>query len=354
MIPQKEAVQLLDQVLADLISPNRDLKSVLRRCQHACRLLDWDAPQSWFDQELNGYQSLKDLPPYRKIRGRLVWKPKGAACEIAKWLASEILHGSEPEDAAKEETTLEITANIDWLLVASQTGYSKITGQTKYAQLSPGHEKVLLHQQKVFTAAAFSAIVAEIERAAFDFASKAYKQLRYGNVLTDIWTEYRKQVDRSLHQLGFSDHLGAIHSGLKLDNPESWRAAVFECRNLLHDVAKFLWQDPRPTYDLLPSKGDDGKLQVTQDKVINRLSAYLHQKRTSRTRRRFLSDEAERLGASIRSLVAVQNEAHEPIHKEDARSCALATYFILGELVIRTDMKPIREYRELSGSRESP
>jgi hypothetical protein len=354
MTPQEEAIQLIGQVLDDLISPNRDLKSILRRCQHACELLSWDAPQSWFNQELNGYHDHEDLPSYRKIQGRLVWKPTGSASEKLNWQISATIHGLEPKDAAEEDATLKIVAGIDWLLGEAQRGYTEITDQTRDGWLRSKHRKLPLQRERVFPAAAFGTVVAEIERGAFDFASKAYVQLRYGNVLTDIWADYRKQVDGSLHQLGFSDYLDAIHSGLQSDNPESWRSAVLECRNLLKDVANFLWQDPRPTYDLLDGKGADGKLQVTQDKFVNQLNAYLHQKGLSGTRGRFLRDEAERLGASIRSLAAFQAEAHDPMRREDARSCALATYFILGELVIKTDMEPIETHGEPSDNKEPP
>ena len=41
--PQEEASQIFSEVLRDLTSPNPDIKLVLRRCQHACQVLNWQA-----------------------------------------------------------------------------------------------------------------------------------------------------------------------------------------------------------------------------------------------------------------------------------------------------------------------
>jgi hypothetical protein len=81
-----------------------------------------------------------------------------------------------------------------------------------------------------------------------------------------------------------------------------------------------------------------------QGKFGNRLAAYIHQKRISGTRGSFLRHEAERLADSIYSLITVQSEAHDPVSLEDARSFAIRTYFVVGELVTRTDMQPVLQY----------
>lgn len=346
MTPQEEAGQILAQVINDLTATGRDLKVILRRCQHVCELLDWHPQESWFHQEMNGYYAQTPLPVYRKIHGQLVWEPKGSFYNQVQWGSEAMVYGLEPDDVAKEDTLLEVQAGIDWLLNAAQYGYREITGETKHGWLRSSRREILLQRVKVFPAANFATSVAEIEKNTFDFASKAYVQLRYGNTLGDIWIDYRRRVDAALQQLNFFNHLEAIRSGLQSDNPESWRSAVFECRNLLDDVAKFLWRDPRKTYEHLPGDGPNGKLKVTQDRFANRLSAYLHQKGLRGKQGQFLRDEVERLAASIRSLIALQSKAHKPISREDARTIALATYFILGELVIKTDMKPIEAYVE--------
>lgn len=55
------------------------------------------------------------------------------------------------------------------------------------------------------------------------------------------------------------------------------------------------------------------------------------------------------MAMSIRSLIELQSQAHGPVMKEDARSVAIATYFILGELVTKTDMQPIEKCGQPQG-----
>ena len=87
------------------------------------------------------------------------------------------------------------------------------------------------------------------------------------------------------------------------------------------------------------------KLVVTPDKFANRLRAYLHQKGLHGTAGgQFLRDELDRLATSIRSLIAFQSKAHDPVGRDDVRSVALATYFPVGEIVFRTDLQPIETY----------
>lgn len=207
---------------------------------------------------------------------------------------------------------------------------------------------------KIVEAATFARIVEQIEHLVFEFASSHYSTLRYGNVLSDVWLEYRRKVDLALGSLGLATHLEVVELGLQSDNPSQWRAAAFACRNLLNDVANHLWQDSRKTYQHLESEvdGHRQKMDVSQGKFANRLAAYVHQRGLRGTSGRFFREEVERLAVSIRSLIAFQSEAHEPITKEDAQSVALATYFLLGELITRTDMVPIEQYSDPASGME--
>ena len=47
----------------------------------------------------------------------------------------------------------------------------------------------------------------------------------------------------------------------------------------------------------------------------------------------------------IETLNELDSKAHDVITLHDARTAAIGTYIILGELVTRTDMKPLIEYQ---------
>jgi hypothetical protein len=61
-----------------------------------------------------------------------------------------------------------------------------------------------------------------------------------------------------------------------------------------------------------------------------------------------MRDEVERLATSIRSLIAYQAEAHQPIAKVDAQGVAVATYYLVAQLATRTDMQAVVEYGDPS------
>jgi hypothetical protein len=206
----------------------------------------------------------------------------------------------------------------------------------------------MLERVKVIDAATVQATRNTIEHFTFEFASKRYAQLAYGEALADIWQGYRRVVDEAIAKLNFGDHLSAIQSGIQSTNPQDHRNAVFGCRNLLEDFAEYLWRDPRETYTPLQGDGEGGKLKVTRDKSANRLSAYLHQKGIAGKQGKYHRDEFERLAVSLRSLIGVQSQAHADISLQDAQSIAIATYIAIGTVANLTDLEPIEQYRDLT------
>jgi hypothetical protein len=169
--------------------------------------------------------------------------------------------------------------------------------------------------------------------------------LRYSDALTGILSKYRSSVEDALQRLNLSEHLAAIQAGIQSPNPAEWRSAVFSCRNLLSDLAGLLWQDSRSTY--IHIRNDKGQeISVTPNAFSNRLGAYLHQKGIHGKSIGYLRTESERLAASIRSLVEFQGKAHDPMTLEEAETVASGTFFLIGEIALKTDLEPISQYGE--------
>lgn len=347
-MPQNEAINILAEIVNELTASAHDIKSVLRKCQHVCELLGWETQKSWFHQELNGYDANSPLPAYRSIPAQRIWEPGAEFVKKVYWQTDMMFGNISKEDAFVENVTIDIRAGIDWLLGAAKGGYRNPLGETKEGWLRS--KKITLQRVEVSPPTNFSQLIAEIEKGTFDFISRAYAQLRYGNILGDIWADYRRKVDAALQSLNLGKHLDVIKGGLTSDNPELWRTAIYECRSIFEDLADYLWQDQRKTYKYLPGLGPDGKpkgeLAVTKKDYKNRLRAYIHQKGLGEKYRKFIQDEVDRLATSISSLISLQSRAHRKMGKQDAQSIAIATYYVLGELVTRTDMQPVKEYTE--------
>lgn len=341
--PQDEAIDILKEVLGNFFSRVVDLKNVLRRCAHVCEILNWSEQLAWFQNELFGYPSGVELPWHRKaIRGRLDWLATGGINTVLnKVIEDEHRLGEKPT----EYTEMEVWAGIDWVLSASQSGYVESTGRKSSQYISFRHESVETKEVKVYDKHVFQTILSNIENLVFSFVSKSYAVLCYGDVLQDIWQGYRTKVDEQLIPIGFGGHLDTIRTGLASNNPQDWKTAMWSCRDILSDIATYLWQDPRETYEYLSGKGKGGKLRVTQSNYVNRLGAYLHQKAITGKTRAYLHAEMERIYHSIQTLNELDSKAHGVITLNDARTVAIGTYIILGELTTRTDMEPIIQYQ---------
>jgi hypothetical protein len=73
----------------------------------------------------------------------------------------------------------------------------------------------------------------------------------------------------------------------------------------------------------------------------------MHHKGLTGTVGAYLRSEMERVYSSIGALTELANTAHgEPNPADDARTVALGTFFVLGELVQRTDMVPVTHYSD--------
>lgn len=345
MNPQDEAISILSKVLQDLISPKRDLLTILRQCQHICEILEWPQPKTWFQQELNGYPPDSNLPPHRRILGIKKWEYEGPHLGTINFTNTSTRFISDAIKDIEEPDILEVRAGITWLQGASQLGYNEIVPETRNSQSLSTKESGRFHQVRKFPSANFTYSLTQIESQIFDWASSNYVSLNYGKRVFGIWERYQTNVESALQRFNLINHLAVINGGIGSDNPESWRTAVFECRNLLNDLANQLWQDTRDTYIRLPGKGPEKKLDVRQGNYANRLAAFLHQQQITGKEGEFLRGEGERLADSIRSLISLASMAHNPIEKSLADTIVLFTYFLIGELSIKTDLSPIHEYK---------
>jgi len=123
-------------------------------------------------------------------------------------------------------TTMDVWQGIDWIRSAAEWGYSESTGKKSSRYISFQHQNVETEQLRVYDKNVFQIILTNVENLVFNFASKSYSILCYGDALQDIWQAYRTKVDEQLVSIGFGGHLDTIRTGLNSDNPQNWRAAM--------------------------------------------------------------------------------------------------------------------------------
>jgi hypothetical protein len=340
--PQDEAIDTLKGVLSDFFKASTDIKSVLRRCAHVCQILGWNGQLTLFQHELYGYPSEVALPWYRKdIKGYTKWHTLGGIDVVIDGVVADMFSiRVEPTTY----TTMDVWAGVDWILSAAESGYVESTGKKSSKYTGVRRKRINIEQLHVYDKQAFQVIVNNIENSVFNFVSESYSILCYGDALQDVWEAYRAKVEGHLVPIGLGKHLDTVRKELSSNNPQDWRAAMWTCRDILHDLAAYLWQDPRETYEHLPGQGKGGKLEVTESHYVNRLGAYLHHKGITGKTGAYIRAEMERIYHSIDTLSELDSKAHDVITLADVQTAAIGTYMILGELVTRTDMKPVTDY----------
>lgn len=334
---EDEAVVLLKDVVSRLSTPEGDIGSALRTCLHVCNMVGWQAAD-WFAQEIDGYQDASKAPPHRHVVAQESWR-----ADTTHGIIDQVV--TQFRSAKREESKQipwVLTAGIDDLLAYAEKGVIVRTGETEERWSDTSKEALDGRMSTIVDASQGQRCVRNLRNIVFNWASQNYAALRLGNAATEIWHQYRAEVDEFLGRMDLSGHVSAITEGLGSDEPQRWRQAMWSSRDLLHDVADRLWKDPRKTY--LHLTDDEGApIEVTSDKFVNRLMAYSHQKGITSTP----GDALRTQWARLRSLNSLASSAHEEtaVTHEDASLTFFAIYMLLGELVLRTDCQPVEDYK---------
>lgn len=335
---QAEAAEILRDIIERLSQQNRDIIIVLRKCIHVCNLLKLDTEKLWFEAELHGYRPDQVLAWYRHVQAQRYWRPLGAY-DLVQTTVEQVLEGT--KDASNEPYELRTSAGE--LTQYADKGLYFPTGKEELRWSSHQRRDITGQEVLGISGTTISAVLRHLEDDVFGWGSSAYSVVAFGQAASDIFASYRGLVDAKLTQIGLTSILDQISSGLGANQAQAWREAMYSCRDLLHDLAKYLWRDPRATYANLLDD-DEKPIAVTDEKYINRLIAYLHAKGVVGTPGEYFRAEWRRLA----KLNAFASRAHdaEAVTLEHARSVAIAVYIAVGEIVNRTDMRPVVNYVE--------
>lgn len=345
---QQEALRLLDGVVKAFTTGQQNLEVCLRSCRHACEILGWTESKSWFDRQLIGYSDGAEVDDFRAIRGLTRWAVRGtsfAATSAVGLVRSHTPGYSAVKHLQDQPCKFNVTADVRMIQTATVTGYVNLTGET-YSHPPGQASGIVWEEAQVFQGSAFEHVLDLMSGYTFEFASREVAVLKYSDVLTGIWAQHLQAVEKFLVSVDMRQALDAIRLNYQSGSSETLRTAAFACRNLIEDLSRLLWQDPRESYLPLPGTAKGEGLLVSKDRYVNRLKAYIHQKSVGTNPRKFYEDEVDRLGASFRSLAAVQGQAHGGVSDEDARIIILGTFFLVGALVLKTDMQPVTHYED--------
>jgi hypothetical protein len=157
-----------------------------------------------------------------------------------------------------------------------------------------------------------------------DFATNAYYQKTFDNVAESIFDNYKSDIDNLIAESSGDvlNQIPSVINRLSEGNSESISQALNTCRRIIDSFANYIFPATDNTIEI-----GGNTLSLKQDKVLNRINAYIHQNLTSDSRkkklRQNLSNLYERVSAGV----------HSDVDAYEAKSLFFNTYLLLGELL---------------------
>jgi len=248
----------------------------------------------------------------------------------------------QPPELRPRATTVPLWSPVADLLAVKEQGYRNPTGETKEVYISFSKKSVMAEQVCVIKPITIKRAVEAITNRLYELASRGSIVVRYGEAVSSTLDNYIALVDDKLLSLGIEEYLLAAYRDLSHEDQASWQSAMMDCRNCIIQLASILWQAPQLTHPVLTdAKGQP--MSLAADKVKNRLKAYIYEKLASRSQRKYLIRQAERLTSLLYDLYELLSKAKSTATYEQALSALINTYVFLGDLVIHTDMEPVPE-----------
>jgi hypothetical protein len=172
----------------------------------------------------------------------------------------------------------------------------------------------------------------------YDFALKKMITLKFGNAAEGIFDLYSSVVNNYLNSLSTGNVLkiDAIQDSLDEHNPEKLSQAVTSCRRLLDSVSTDLFFKVAKDSKSKIFKSSTGKdLDISGDHYLNRLSAIAEIITNKSGKNTLVGSSVIYLCDIIENINDEQCKGvHKSISIDEARSCVLLTYSILGNLLI--------------------
>ena len=174
-------------------------------------------------------------------------------------------------------------------------------------------------------------ILAQVKGALYNYVLTIYNKLVYGNIVEDIFTESRMNVNQKLGEYcpKSIEKFVSVYENLSSDNPEDYANAVHSCRRILLDLADALY----PPSDT-PIEINGKKIKVGSDQYINRLIQYISSKSGSKTYNDVVGSDLSSIGMRLDAINdAVCKGTHTDVTKDEATRYIIHTYLLISDII---------------------
>jgi len=296
----EEALREAIETRNTIRSGNADAVSILRSCSTIAHNSKKVEDAQWIYFELNGYPD--DIEPFYRV-------------ELPEYRKLEVPYESQGKIRA---VPVPVKGNIFGIqsLAAAKTDFPKFKVE--------GHE---CH----FTPFMLQNLLNMVINRCFDFLNKVISELQYSGVIESLMEEIRLETDSKLSKLDtrIAKEAESLCIDLKSDNPSDWSKVGHSCRSILKLVADRIYPEKAE-----PFKSKNGKThELTSDKYINRLLAFLDEKTSEKDT--LLKTELQLLGNNLDNLYEKMCSLEHDLKNEKyyANMVAIRTYLVISDIL---------------------
>ena len=294
-------ISLAKEILDDIELSRLEAQPLLLKTTRLARYVDDDEVRKWLRFEMQGFSNDEVSLKYMTKTGRWTDKEKNEGywmplAQIEAWV-----------DVQKQKLSLiriPDTSGDNAPLVID-----RVTKEMNAATLN---------------IAKLEGIKSRVISLIHDFATNVYYQRTFDNVAEGIFDKYKKDVDFLIAENSGDvlEQIPSVVGRLSDGDKESVSQALTTCRRIIDSFANHIY----PATDETIKIGDN-VLSLKQDKVLNRINAFIHTNSESESRkkklRQNLSNLYERVSAGV----------HSDVDANEARSLFFNTYLLLGEIL---------------------
>ena len=295
-------INLSKEIIDEIELSKSEGQALLLKATRLARYIDDDKIRKWLRFEMQGYNSTDDIAlKYMSKTGR--------------WIDREKLEGYWMPLSQIEATTEAQKQKLSLIRIPDTSGdkatfvIDRVTNQMNNATSNISK---------------LSGIQSRVVSLIHDFATNVYYQKTFDNVAESIFDNYKTDIDNLIAENSGDvlEQIPAVINRLSDGDNESISQALTTCRRIIDSFANHIFPASDDTVDI-----GGNKLSLKQDKVLNRINAYIHLNCNSDSRKKKLRQNISNLYDRVSAGV------HSDVDSQEAKSLFFNTYLLLAEIL---------------------
>jgi hypothetical protein len=301
MSKSEHIISLAKEILDDIELSRLEAQPLLLKATRLARYVDNDEVRKWLRFEMQGFSNDELSLKYMTKTGRWTDKEKN----LGYWLPLAQIKAI--SDAQKQKLSL---------IRIPDTSGDKATFVIDRVTSQMNDATQIISKVE--------GIISRVISLIHDFAANVYYQKTFDNVAEGIFDKYKKDIDILIGENSGDvlEQIPSVIDRLSDGDKESISQELTTNRRIIDSFANHIF----PATDETIIIGDH-VLSLKQDKVLNRINAFIHKNSESESRKKKLRQNLSNLYDRVSAGV------HSDVDANEARSLFFNTYLILGEIL---------------------